>query len=172
MIGALQVQNYALFVSHKHPDGHVSYTSSSFPFVSSLHFVIIRLISMSFRLRRRDIHGERSRLIRAFLLVVAVHATMSPFVRKVTATAKFPWWANLRKPSFLQDCASSPMSWNPHRCNNTIIVRTQAYPYLSSTFNLNTTNALCIPTFHFYTLNPYYYSYIYTTRTFLAAYVQ
>ena len=23
MIGALQVQNYALFVSHKHPDGHV-----------------------------------------------------------------------------------------------------------------------------------------------------
>jgi hypothetical protein len=24
VIGALQVQNYALFVSHKHPDGHVS----------------------------------------------------------------------------------------------------------------------------------------------------
>ena len=23
VIGALQVQNYALFVSHKHPDGHV-----------------------------------------------------------------------------------------------------------------------------------------------------
>jgi hypothetical protein len=32
VIGALQVQNYALFVSHKHPDGHVSLRTIPTPF--------------------------------------------------------------------------------------------------------------------------------------------
>ena len=50
-------------------------------------------------------------------MVVAALATTSPFMKKVTATAKFPWWVNLRKPFFLQDYASNPISWNPRRCN-------------------------------------------------------
>ena len=59
---------------------------SLFDFIS-----LYRLISMSFRLRRKDARGERSQLIRASLIGVAVLATMSLFVRKVTATAEFPW---------------------------------------------------------------------------------
>ena len=93
VIGALQVQNYALFLSHKHPDGHVSFMSLPCPCSSLIYFCchFVRLISISFRLKRKDIHGERSRLIRASLRAVAVLAMTSPFVRKVIATAKFPW---------------------------------------------------------------------------------
>ena len=85
---------------------------------------------MSFRLRRKDARGERSQLIRASLIGVAVLATMNPFVRKVTATAEFPWLANLRNPFFSQDYASSPMPWNPHHCN------TIYYIYQYSLFTL------------------------------------
>jgi hypothetical protein len=46
---------------------------------------------MSFRLKRKDIRGERSQLIRTSLMAVGVLATMSPFVRKVIAIAEFPW---------------------------------------------------------------------------------
>ena len=97
VIGALQVQNYALFVSHKHPDGHVSLLRTIYCFFCPLNFtfsfsfVIYRLISMSFRLKRKDVRGERSQLIRTSLMGVAVLATMSPFVRKAIVIAEFPW---------------------------------------------------------------------------------
>ena len=46
---------------------------------------------MSFRLKRKDVRGERSQLIRTSLMGVAVLATMSPFVRKAIVIAEFPW---------------------------------------------------------------------------------
>ena len=46
---------------------------------------------MSFRLKRKDIRGERLQLIRIFLMGVAVLATMNPFVKKVIAIAKSLW---------------------------------------------------------------------------------
>ena len=53
--------------------------------------LVYRIILMSFRLKRKDIRGDRSQQIRTFLMGVAVLATMSPFLRKVTAIAEFPW---------------------------------------------------------------------------------
>ena len=55
---------------------------------------------MSFRLKRKDIRGERLQLIRASLMGVVVLATMSLFVRKVIAIAEFLWLVNLRNPFF------------------------------------------------------------------------
>ena len=55
---------------------------------------------MSFRLKRKDIRGERLQLIRTFLMDAADLATMSLFVRKVIAIAEFLWLVNLRNPFF------------------------------------------------------------------------
>ena len=46
---------------------------------------------MSFRLKRKDIRGERLQLTRTFLMGVAALAMMSLFVKKVTAIAEFLW---------------------------------------------------------------------------------